>query len=212
MEISPVALSWLTLQAFLLGILLGVLHDANRLVRVICGVHYSEKRFQALYARPLPVVHRPIRTREAGRLRRGGLAVLILLQDILFFVAAAIGIVLIQYEHNSGRFRLFVLIAAVVGFLLYYFTVGKLVMLLSEGIVFCLKAAVCIVLGTISRPFRAIFRFFVKKIKIFISNLKIVIEKRQKKLYNKNRRLQLLKKAEHGFLEMKGRHRDAQKK
>lgn len=208
MEISPIIWTVWTLNALVLGSLLGMVHDVHRIIRLLCGAPSMGNRFQALYERPLPVVHRPIRLHAPGRLRRGGLVALTIIQDILFFVIAGLGILLLQYEHNSGRFRWFAIVAVMAGFLLYYFTVGKLVMLMSEGIVFFLKAAFWVILGAVSLPFRVIFFFFVKKIKKIILKLKTVIEKKQKKMYNKNRKLELLKKADVGFLEQKGRRKN----
>lgn len=177
-----------------------MLHDGNRLVRVLCGVRYSEKTFRSWYERPLPLIHRPIGIKEKGCLRRGGLAILIFFQDISFFLVAAVGMLILQYEHNDGRFRLFAALAMVIGFFLYYVTLGRLVLLFSEAIVFFIKAGFWIAVWLLLRPFVAIFRFFVKRIEKKIRNLQKVIEKRQKILYNKNRRKMLLKQADEGFL------------
>ena len=212
MEISPIALARWCAYAFLFGLLLGAVHDGCRLIRILCGGSCGSERFQAWYEEPLPIIHRPIRTRKKGKVWHAGMVILTLVGDILFFLVAAIGTVLLQYEHNNGSFRLFALLCEIVGFFLYYFTVGKLVTMLSEGIVFCLKAFFLIAFFIISYPFRRIFSFLSKKIKKIITNLQQALAKKRKKLYNKNIKMHLLREADCGFLERKGRFHNAQKK
>ena len=212
MEISPIALAGWCAQAFLFGLLLGVVHDACRLLRILCGSSCGSERFQEWYEKPLPIIHRPIRSHKKGKAWKVGIIVLTIVGDILFFIVAAIGTVLLQYEHNNVSFRLFALLCEIIGFFAYYFTAGKLVMMLSEGIVFCLKAFFLLVFFMISYPFRRIFLFLSKKIKKIITNLQQALAKKRKKLYNKNIKIQLLREAEFGFLEKKGRFHNAQKK
>lgn len=194
------ALTFLLLYSFGLGALLGVLHDANRIVRIFCGVHYSEKRFKSLYARSLPLIHRSLSVGEKGKIRKGFLNVLIFFQDILLFLAGALGFVILHYEYNSGRFRFFSLLAMIVGFLVYYFTVGKLVMFCSEAIVFFMKATFLIFFECVLRPIRAFGRFLLKKLKKIGKISQIFLAKRRRKLYNINRKKRLLEEAKHGFV------------
>lgn len=200
MEISPLSLSFLLLYSFVFGAFLGVFHDANRIVRIFCGVHYSEKRFKSLYARRLPIVHRSLSVKETKGLRKGALNLLIFFQDILLFLVGAVGLVILHYEYNSGRFRFFSLLAMVVGFLLYYFTLGKLVMFFSEAIVFVIKATFLIVFDCILRPIRAIGRFLSKNLKKIGIFYQIFLEKRRRKLYNINKKKRLLTDAKKGFV------------
>jgi len=199
MEISPYYLFLLLLHSFFFGGFLGVLNDVNRIVRVFFGVSYSQKSFRSLYARDLPIIRRPLVLREQGIVKKGALSVLIFFQDLLLMTVGGVGTVLLQYEYNSGRFRFFCLPALIFGFLLYYFTVGKLVMLLSEGIVFIIRATVLILGSCILSPFVKIFRFFVKKLKKITKKIQILIAKITKKLYNKRKKQEWLHKAEKGF-------------
>lgn len=202
MEISPLFLTLLLLGGFLFGIFLGILNDGNRIVRVFLGVRYSKKHFRSLYERPLPIVHRPLRVTEGGRIRRGVLGAVIFLQDLLLFVVGGVGCVLLQYEYNSGRFRFFLLPAIVFGFLLYYFTVGKCVMLVSEAIAFGIKATFCILGSLCMRPVVKIFRFFVKNLKKTTGFFQFLIAKRTKKLYNIHKKQEWLHMAEVGCISL----------
>ncbi len=192
-------MSLLLLHSFFFGILLGILNDVNRIVRVFFGVSYSQKSFRSLYARDLPLIHRPLVRREQGKVKKGALSVLIFFQDLLLLTVGGVGTVLLQYQYNSGRFRFFCLPAMILGFVLYYFTVGRGVMLISEAIVFVLRATFLILASCILRPFVKIFRIFVKKIKKIKKKFEILIAKITKKLYNKHKKQEWIHRSEKGF-------------
>ena len=82
MEISPYLLTLLLIHSFLFGAFLGILNDVSRIVRVFCGVSYSQKSFRSLYARELPLIHRPLVRKENGKIKERALAVLIFFQDL----------------------------------------------------------------------------------------------------------------------------------
>ena len=88
----------------------------------------------------------------------------------------------------------------IAGFAVYYFTLGKLVMLVSEGIVFLIRATLTIVFGLFLRPFCLFYRFFMKKMERIRIFFQTAIAKRKKKLYNKNEQKRLRQEAGNGFL------------
>lgn len=202
MEISPFLLTLLLSWSFVFGLILGVINDINRIIRVFCGVRYSEKHFGKLYELVLPVVHRPL-LRGENKFHKKALVVLMFFQDIIFFIIAGIGIILLNYEFNEGSFRFFTVVAVVIGFLLYYFTMGKVVMTLSEGIAFFIKATILVAFSALFRPFVLICGFLIKKLKNIGLFLNITLENIQKKLYNKYRRKEMIKKSSKGFLKIK---------
>jgi spore cortex biosynthesis protein YabQ len=59
----------------------------------------------------------------------------IFVQDILFFVIAAAVSAIFFYKFNSGRVRLSGVAFMILGFSAYYFTVGRLVMLVADAII-----------------------------------------------------------------------------
>ena len=200
MEQSPLLLSLLLLHSFFFGGFLGVLNDVNRMVRVFFGVRYGGESFRSLYARELPVIHRPLGGGEHSKIGQGALSVLIFFQDVFLFSFAGVGCVLLHYEYNSGRFRFFTLPAIMLGFLLYYFTLGKLIMALSERIVFVIKAAFLILGNVLLRPIVGFCHFFNKKLtKISKKNCK-VIAKITKTLYNKHKYKEWLRLAQRGCI------------
>ena len=202
MEISPFLLTLLLSWSFVFGVILGVINDMNRIIRVFCGVRYSEKRFGKLYELVLPVVHRPL-LRSENKFHKKALAVLLFFQDIIFFILAGVGIILLNYEFNEGRFRFFTVFAVFIGFLLYYFTIGKVVMMVSEGIAFFIKATILVAFSALFRPFVLICGFLTKKLKNIGLFLNITLANIQKKLYNRYRRKEMIKKSSKGFLKIK---------
>ena len=73
-------------------------------------------------------------------------AALIAAEDILFYLIS--GVVLFSYlmEASSGEVRGFILIGAFLGWLLYYFTAGRLVMALSGKLIAAFKKIIRLVL------------------------------------------------------------------
>ena len=120
MEISPFLLSLMLAWSAVWGCALGLIYDINRITRVFFGVRYTNERFDRLYEIKLPVIKTSLK-RSSGKICKGALSVIIFFQDIIFFVIAGIGIVLLNYEFNDGVFRWFTVFAAMAGFLIYHF-------------------------------------------------------------------------------------------
>ena len=94
--------------------------------------------------------------------------VLTSLGDIVFLsLCGAIFSVFVFYT-NDGRFRAFMAIGAIIGFFSYYFTVGRLVMLLSEKIINAVRK---VVIFTVSFALGTVKRFLIKPIKFVLSKL-----------------------------------------
>ena len=200
MEISPVRLFYLLISSFFLGVGMGGVYDVHRVIRVFFGVSYSKKRPSERLLRPLPIVKRPLGEIQPSKLTGILLAVLIFLQDVVFFCIAGGGVVILNYAYNDGQFRFYTVVALFLGFFLYYFTIGKLVIYLSEWIVYLLRAAFTILIFVLSWPFRKLCLFFGRMMKKIFSNLKKRIAKQRKKVYNIRKEKECLQAAARGFL------------
>lgn len=110
----------LLLYSLLLGIFIGVLFDAVRFVRLI------------LYSEDLP-------GNERGRVRNTVGIIINAVCDILFFILAAVSVVLFCFQTNYGQYRSFMLIATGAGALFYRVTVGRLTYFFSLALVRFLK-------------------------------------------------------------------------
>ena len=84
----------------------------------------------------------------------GGKA-LIFLQDLIFFLIAAIVSFLFLLANNQGVIRGYLLAGELLGFVLYYFTVGSLVYKAASAIINLMKK----ILRVLLRPFVLLFQF-----------------------------------------------------
>ena len=137
MEISPIKILYMALFSIAFGAAVGGLNDLNRLVRMLFGKVYGNRRFGFLYN-----LHLPISGRSVGEPKVCGkfgylYGVAVFFQDIALFLFSGVGVALLNYYFNNGRPRLYTPVAVVVGFLLYYFTVGKAVLYFLIFLYFC---------------------------------------------------------------------------
>ena len=121
------------------------------------------------------------------------------IEDLLFFLPVTVIFLLFTYAFSSGVVRWFSVFGAVLGFLLYLCTLGKLLMFCSEKI-----------LSVIRKVLRGIWRFLLKPIFIVFKNItnclytkakKFAIIQERKRSARKTLRQKkaLIKRAEKGF-------------
>ena len=199
MEISPYMLMLLLIYSFLFGMSAGAFNDINRIVRALMGVKYSAKAFRRLYEIELPFVGKLSPSREKKRSRRVSEAAVIFLQDILLFAYMGCGTVILNFYLNRGQLRLYTIAAVAAGFALYYFTLGRLVILLSEGIIFFLRATLKISFFIFTRPAVWLCRAVGGIFRLAYKKIKSAIAKREIMRYNKIKREELLRLSAQGF-------------
>ena len=181
MELSPILLSKLLFYSFIFGLALGALNDVFRITRVFFGVRYSNKHFLKLYS--------ALKLREeTGKKKRGVLLnTLICLQDILFMACAGFGIVILNYYLNDGEIRFFTVFSMVIGIVLWYMSIGKVIIFFSEPIVVILKFATFTMLRILSAPIRYFIRFCRKTYKKISHKVRKSIANNRNMRYNKRK-------------------------
>lgn len=98
----------LLLYSLLIGAFLGIFYDALRISRLFLTLPYNGKFRIIEKANSITVF------------------VVALIEDIIFFVVAAIAVALFVFNANKGNFRGFMLFGTVAGFLIYLVTIGKI--------------------------------------------------------------------------------------
>ena len=200
MEIYPLRLALLLICSAAFGAAVGMFNDVNRIVRVFCGVRYTGRSFDRLYELKMPFTGRVLGAPVKGKTGKALLGILIFFQDLLMLVYAAVGCVVMNYYLNNGQFRLYTPVAMVFGFAVYYFTVGKLVMIISEPITFFIRAAALTVAFVVSYPVRLLFSGIKKLSSSIIKKVRKSLAKKENMRYNKRKRRELEELSRRGFI------------
>ncbi len=202
MEISPFLLAKLLLYSFFLGMLTGVFYDANRVIRIFLGERYKQGGFGRLYSIKLPFLKKEVSLTTASDkgIQKHIRGVVIFFGDMLTVLFGAVGVIILNYSYNDGTFRGFSVVGALVGFLLYYFSIGKLVILVCEPIAFLIKYTFCAFFVILGYPIKLFLYFLIKNVRKICFLCSFILEKRRKKVYNIKEKDFLLKLAKNGFV------------
>ena len=201
MEISPLMMAMLLFYAVLFGIFMGVFYDANRILRVFFGVRYDGVGTQKIADLNLPFIKKPLGNKSGKQTGRALRYTIVFLGDFFCFVAAGIGIIILNYSYNSGEFRYFTVLGVILGFLLYYFSVGKLTIFLLEPAAMLIKYAVLSFFIIFWRPPYIIGKNIIKKLSKTIFLCTFTLEKQKERVYNIREEVYLLEMSKNGFLD-----------
>ena len=199
MEISPLLLAKLLFYSFVCGMATGVLYDAFRIFRVLCGA--ADVRIPKVkeLSLKIPTTDRIVTTRHVGD-KRGFLSHAVnFCCDFFTVLAACIGLLVLNYGYNDGKFRTFTVWGALFGFFVYYFTVGKLVLWGVSPVAFLIKYAFLSIFYILCYPFKFFAKIVIKNVRKIYNLCDFVLEKRRKKEYNINEKVFLLKMSKNGI-------------
>lgn len=104
----------------ILGLILGGLYDIIRIIYVLCGIASYRGQKAQMKSGWLPFV-------------------LFALFDFIYAVSVTALYSIFDYWAENGRFRFFILLSVAAGFFIYYNTVGRAVMLVSETVAAWMK-------------------------------------------------------------------------
>lgn len=113
--------------------------------------------------------------RMAFTMRRAG----VFIQDVLFFLVCAAVTFVFLLAVNQGEIRGFIIAGEVLGFLIYYFSLGLLAMRVSSFLVHATQR----IFYLISVPFRALMRL----LKRLFGKIGISVKKTSKKIAKKSK-------------------------
>lgn len=207
MYVSMSELSKMFLYSILLGFFLGSAYDIIRLSRIAVGMKYSaddgKKYDLGKYALIGRFFH--LESRKASHRKDFFLSSFVFFGDVAFCLFCSVAVAIFIYHFNNGEFRAFVLFGAALGFLFYYFTLGKIVIYLSEKIIFAIKLASLYIFFFIFFPFQFLFVRISRAFWIIIQKNILIIRKLYDiiyvNLYSKRCKRKILLQASFGFLE-----------
>lgn len=139
-DLTQERLAELLLQAFCVGIALGIFYDSIRFLKMFFFISYKKS------VRYL---------KERGK--RAVAYAVTFFTDLVFWLIAGLASILLLYGVD-GIFRGMTYPAIFAGFLVYYLTLGKIVVSLSEKIAAFIKKAVKKLLHLLLYPLRAIWK------------------------------------------------------
>lgn len=208
MEISPILLAKLLFYSFLLGIAIGVFYDANRIVRVFLGAMDVRGTDRKEFCLKLPFIDRYVSSVNEKNAKGIVKNVILFAGDFLTVLAGSIGLLVLNYGYNSGRFRFFTVIGIFVGFLLYYFTLGKLTLGVIAPLAFFLKYLFFAFFVVLWSPFKFLTKIVIKNVRKIYFLCQFALEKKRKKEYNIYEKVWLLEMSKNGFIDDSFMHKE----
>ena len=209
MYVSMSELSLMLLYSVLLGFFLGASYDIIRLTRIGAGIKYGVKDTKKYNFREYALIGHFFKAEEKkpSRKKDSLLSILVFFGDVIFCLFSSVSIAIFIYYFNNGEFRGFVLFGAAFGFFIYYFTLGRLVIYISERIVFALKLLLLYTLFFVLYPFYFLFGKISRFVYIIIQKNFLIIRKLYDIIYidfyTKKRKRDIMRLASFGFLKDK---------
>lgn len=195
MEISMRTQLIITAYAVIVGAVIGIIYDIIRISRVFSGVTETSSQSK-MYTVKLPLIgagtdrkndfpkfcgfREHTHTATAGKKKKKTKVVsefykniIVFAGDILFFFIVSPIFTVFIYYANNGKIRWYLIIGSIVGFMLYYITIGRIIMLFSSLIVFIIRSAGAYLIYFTIRPAVIFIRFIFGIIRALI--LRIVL-------------------------------------
>lgn len=95
----------------------------------------------------------------------------IVAEDILYFLICAVVTYFFMLKTTYGQVRGFIIIGEIIGFIIYYFTVGRLVISVSKIIIETVKRIFKLIFKILFYPFVMIFKVVSKKLGFKFQNI-----------------------------------------
>lgn len=207
MEVSMGHLALVSMYAFVLGVLFGAFYDVFRILRVSLGIskYGGRQRFCRIYEKGIKNIFDFKRSHFAEALIVG-------VGDVLYFTVSGAAYAIFINHFNYGRFRWFVFLFCLLGFVLYYFSVGMVVIRFSSVISQILELVISVSVHFVLLPFKMLFKSFKKMCLRFISpaleKLKKAVDNSRRKRYTKHiKREEIKRPGDRAILMSSGRRR-----
>lgn len=152
--------SWIVILRFIIpGVFLGMIYDFFRLIRI----SRNDRTYSVINAIKIRFLQKSDLDNEKAQ-RRTSEFLIVLIEDILFFVIVAITEVLAVFHFNNGEIRIYCLSISLIGFFAYQKTLGNLMISFSKKILYLIRKTAYIIICVILTP---IFFFLKQSKKLF---------------------------------------------
>lgn len=150
-HVSQSALISLALYGAAVGVLLGIIYDVFRILRIAVEPSNRLRLLSTVTGSETADGKKP-----HGETVR---TVVIAIEDIIYSVICAVIISVMIFHINSGHPRWFILLGTALAFFVYYFTIGKIVMLFSSYIFLFVRTVFMFVMKLTLFPLLKLFRW-----------------------------------------------------
>ena len=135
MGLNEKSLSLLLLYSLIVGFFLGFLWDFFRIFRIIC---YGKPSAAPITPIRLPSTEKEVRSALSFKHRHkffSPTGITVFISDLLFCTTSAFSVIILLFHLNDGEIRAFALFGAGIGFTVYYFTLGRITVRISDAII-----------------------------------------------------------------------------
>lgn len=158
--------SLVTLYSLIMGIIFGVFYDFIKLSRICMGLSSYSGKVAKLYQVNLPVlgcIHPGKVLKKKGHFYS---SVLFFIGDVFYALICAVLYSLFLFHAIRGQVRWYFVVASAIGFLIYYFTISRIILVFLEFFVFCVRIFIKFALTIVLFPFKTILMFIRKIVHI----------------------------------------------
>lgn len=203
MEFSPKLLAGLVVQAIILGGVLGFLYSLLRISRVLLGGRGQYPVSRKFEETEFPIIGKCLLKRKKRRSARIFLMLIAFLEDVLFCVIVALGIVLLAYVGNNGRIRWFMPLGVLCGFVLFELTAGRIIAAFSELLAVVIRLFVRYLIFFVLFPFKAVSKRVAVLMNAAIQGIRARLHAVRDRKFHEEETRRLLSAASVGFFCMK---------
>lgn len=151
------------LLSIILGAFIGLIYDMFKIFRILSGLEFSNKLQNKISSLKLPII-KQLRVNKNNKFSNAKRYSLYLLWDLLFFIVIIPIVQIFVYATSSGIVRWYIFIGAFLGFLIYYFTLSKLIAPIYEYILLGFKIIFAYAFYFIRLPLKRLFSMINGKI------------------------------------------------
>lgn len=117
------------LYALCIGVLLGLLYEVFRISHIMLtgvGINHSETSFKVIDEICVKIAGNKVQRESPARKTKNRMTgIIIFFEDILFFIIASVVFTVFLYQINYGQPRVFLYVGTILGFIIYYNTIGR---------------------------------------------------------------------------------------
>lgn len=173
-----------TLLSVGIGIVIGMIYDIFKFFRILSGLEFSSRIQDKVESLKLPII-KNIKMKK-GKFSDIKEKILYFIWDLLFFIAITPVMQIFIHVSSSGIVRWYIIIGALLGYIIYYFTISKVISVIYEYILLAIKIILTYIMFFVKLPLEKFRSILINELKKLTNERKIKKATRKKiKMENK---------------------------